>query len=421
MPWAQLSTEGQGSAALGRNRAGAPRPLDRWLAWLVQRQVAPAGVGVELWDGAHVPGSPSPPVGDLVVHDRRTLVGLATHPDLYFGEAYMAGGLDVRGPFEPVLEALSRLSAPEPTWRTRLMTAIARPTTLGDARRYVHEHYDLGNDFYSRWLDANMFYTCAYFAHPDQTLDAAQAGKADRVCRKLHLQKTDHVVDAGCGWGGFALHAARHVGCRVTAFNVSREQLEFARARAKREGLDQLVSFVDDDYRNITGQCDAFVSLGMLEHVGQRQFDDLARVLARVVRRHDGRGLLHFIGRDVPCPLNAWLRRRIFPGAYAPTLGEVTSRVLAPAGMSVVDVENLRLHYARTLAHWSERYEASVDAVRSELGTPFARAWSLYLAASQAAFASGWLQLYQVVFSPRESDPPWWTRDDALVTPERRA
>jgi len=420
MAWAQF-TEGRGATALGRDREVAPRSLDRWLASLVQQQVAPAGVGVKLWDGALVPGSPSRTLGDLVVHDRRTLLGLATNPDLCFGQAYTAGGLDVRGPFEPVLEALSRLSAPEPTWRTRLMTAIASPTTLGDARRHVHEHYDLGNDFYAGWLDANMFYTCAYFAQPDQTLEAAQAGKADRVCRKLHLQETDHVVDAGCGWGGFALHAARHVGCRVTAFNVSREQLEFARARARRDGLDHLVSFVDDDYRNITGPCDAFVSLGMLEHVGRRQFDDLARVLARAVRRHGGRGLLHFIGRDVPCPLNAWLRRRIFPGAYAPTLGEVTSDVLAPAGMSVADVENLRLHCARTLAHWSERYEASVGAVRTERGNQFARAWSLYLAGSQAAFASGWLQLYQVVFSPRESDPPWWTRDDALVTPERPA
>jgi cyclopropane-fatty-acyl-phospholipid synthase len=120
--------------------------------------------------------------------------------------------------------------------------------------------------------------------------------------------------------------------------------------------------------------------------------------------------LLHFIGRDVPRPLNPWIRRRIFPGAYTPTLAEVTARVLAPAGMSVVDVENLRLHYARTLSCWAERFAAARHEVRSQYGDEFARAWELYLAGSQAAFASGWMQLFQVVFAPRGSAPPSWTR-----------
>jgi len=135
-------------------------------------------------------------------------------------------------------------------------------------------------------------------------------------------------------------------------------------------------------------------------------------VLERVVTRHGGRGLLHFIGRDAPRPLNGWIRRRIFPGAYPPTIAEVASRVLAPAGMSIVDVVNLRLHYARTLACWSERFAAARDAVREKYGDEFPRAWELYLAGSQAAFATGWMQLFQVVFAPRESAPPSWTRDD---------
>jgi cyclopropane-fatty-acyl-phospholipid synthase len=198
----------------------------------------------------------------------------------------------------------------------------------------------------------------------------------------------------------------------VKAFNISREQITFARARARREGLSGQVEFIDDDYRNVNGCFDVFVSIGMLEHVGHRHFPTLAELLKRVLRRDGGRGLLHFIGRDVPRPLNAWIRRRIFPGGYTPTLGEVTSRVLAPAGMSVIDVENLRLHYARTLAHWSDRFTAANEQVRTAYGDNFRRAWELYLAGSQAAFATGWMQLFQIVFTARESAPPFWTRSD---------
>jgi cyclopropane-fatty-acyl-phospholipid synthase len=206
---------------------------------------------------------------------------------------------------------------------------------------------------------------------------------------------------------------ARHYGARVKAFNLSREQLAFARARASREGLTDRVEFIDDDYRNVSGRYDVFVSVGMLEHVGIRHFSSLASVLERTLRLDGGRGLLHFIGRDTPRPLNAWIRRRIFPGGYPPTLAEVTTRVLAPAGMSVVDVENLRLHYERTLAHWSGRFASVKEQTRAAYGPEFQRAWELYLAGSQAAFATGWMQLFQVVFAPRQSPPPSWTRDDA--------
>jgi cyclopropane-fatty-acyl-phospholipid synthase len=203
---------------------------------------------------------------------------------------------------------------------------------------------------------------------------------------------------------------AREYGVRVKAFNISREQIAYARERAAREGLSGLVEFIDDDYRNVSGRCDAFVSVGMLEHVGLRHFRSLADVLARVLPRESGRGLLHFIGRDIPRPLNAWIRRRIFPGAYPPTLSEVATRILGPAQMSIIDVENLRLHYARTLAHWGRRFAAIEDAVRVRYGDEFRRAWELYLAGSEAAFAVGSLQLFQVVFTPAEATPPYWTR-----------
>jgi cyclopropane-fatty-acyl-phospholipid synthase len=384
-------------------------PLDRWIAARVQQRLDRALVRLELWDGSAGAGRC---VGELVVRDRATLLGLALDPESSFGEAYAAGRLEIRGPLLAVLEALSTIAAPEAPLLDRLAARFAIPNSLRGARDNVQHHYDLGNAFYQRWLDGNLVYTCAYYADPQMSLEAAQHAKLDLVCRKLRLRAGDRVVEAGCGWGALALHMARHYGARVRAFNVSREQLTYARDRAVREGLAGQVEFIDDDYRNVSGQCDVFVSIGMLEHVGLRHFPSLAEVLKRSLRRDGGRGLLHFIGRNVPRPVNPWIRRRIFPGTYTPTLGEVGAQVLGPSDMSVLDVENLRLHYARTLAHWSERFAAARADVEAEYGPEFARAWELYLAGSEASFATGWLQLFQVLFAPRESAPPFWTRAD---------
>jgi cyclopropane-fatty-acyl-phospholipid synthase len=403
-------------------RTGAPvtvgrrtGTIDRWLAARIQRMIAPTAVRLELWDGTSPYRDPARPLGSLIIHDRRTLIGLALNPDLQFGESYMSGRLEVRGPLEPVVEALTRLSQPLPSWRARL--ALSLPNTQSASRRNVHTHYDLGNDFYRLWLDRHLVYTCAYYANAHMSLDEAQRAKLDLVCRKLRLRPGERVIEAGCGWGALALHMARYYGVRVRAFNVSAEQLAYARERAAEEGLTNQVEFIDDDYRNVGGQYDVFVSVGMLEHVGLRHLKSVAAVLRRTVRPDGGRGLLHFIGRDVPIPLNAWIRQRIFPGAYTPTLAEVARHTLAPAGMSIIDVENLRLHYARTLAHWGERFALAKDRVRAAYGDDFQRAWELYLAGSQAAFATGWMQLFQVLFVPRESPPPSWTRSDPYEIP----
>jgi len=416
--------DGAAGALDGADRGVSTTPrrstaFDRALAARVQQSIADSTVRLELWDRSS-PYDPSrPSIGDLVVHDRGTLIGLAVNPDLYFGEAYMAGRLDVRGGLEPVVEALTRTTPLPTSWRARIARALSVPNTLRTARDNVHHHYDLGNDFYQQWLDRELVYTCAYFERPNMSLDEAQEAKLDLVCRKLQLRPGHSVVEAGCGWGALALYMAKRYGVRVKAFNVSQEQLAFARERAAREGLTDRVEFIDDDYRNVRGTFDVFVSVGMLEHVGLTHFHSFSEVVRRSLRRDGGRGLLHFIGRDTPCALNAWIRRRIFPGGYTPTLSEVGSHILGPAGMSIVDVENLRLHYARTLELWAARFEASKDWARQSYGERFTRAWELYLAGSQAAFATGWMQLFQVVFTPRESAPPFTTRA-VLFDPKAR-
>jgi cyclopropane-fatty-acyl-phospholipid synthase len=170
------------------------------------------------------------------------------------------------------------------------------------------------------------------------------------------------------------------------------------------------VKFLEQDYRNLDTHCDAFVSVGMLEHVGRRSYEELAAVVRRCLDPVRGRGLLHFIGRDSPRPLNAWITERIFPGAYAPALGEVCEGVLVPAAQSVLDVENLRRHYELTLRHWRERYERAAADGRVGFDERFRRTWRLYLAGSEAAFRVGSLQLFQVTFAPHGACSTPWTR-----------
>lgn len=384
----------------GSGRADPLHAPGRWLARQLQATLAPAGIQLQLWDGRLLPAPPDA-IATLSVGDRRALVALVLFPDTAFGELYTSGRVTLQGDFGRIIERLTALERPTtPSLGERLALRVAPRNGFAGARRNVHHHYDLGNDFYAQWLDPQMVYTCAWYPNPAATLAEAQLAKLDLVCRKLRLLPGERVVEAGCGWGALALHMARHYGVTVRAYNISREQLRLARARAAEERLDHLVTFVEDDYRNVTGRYDAFVSLGMVEHVGRREFASLARTLARTVNPAHGRGLLHFIGRDHPRRLNGWVRRRIFPGAYPPTIAEITARVLEPADMSVLHVENLRLHYARTLADWRERFERVEASIGDAFGAPFYRAWRLYLAGSEAAFRTGWLQLFQVLFAP---------------------
>jgi cyclopropane-fatty-acyl-phospholipid synthase len=240
----------------------------------------------------------------------------------------------------------------------------------------------------------------------------------DHVSRKIWLQPGERVVEAGCGWGGLALHMARNYGVHVKAFNISREQVAFARERALREGLANLVEFIEDDYRNIRGRFDAFISVGMLEHVGVEHYKELGRVIQRAIGE-TGRGLLHFIGRNYDRPLSVWIKRRIFPGGHPPALRSVMD-IFEPQDFSVLDVENLRVHYARTLENWLERFDKSCDYVREQYGDRFARMWRLYLAGSVSGFRVGTLQLFQVVFVGRGCKSIPWSRSYLYEQTQRR-
>jgi cyclopropane-fatty-acyl-phospholipid synthase len=334
---------------------------------------------------------------------------LAIHPDLHFGDLYSAGRIEVRGNLLTLLEEAYRFTEKHGALGTLLARFRALAPDLSESKRNIHHHYDIGNDFYSLWLDCEARqYTCAYFADPAMTIEQAQQAKMHHVCRKLQLKAGESVVEAGSGWGGFALFMAENYGVRVRTFNISREQVAFARGWAKRRGLDHLVEFVEDDYRNMSGTYDAFVSIGMLEHVGVGNYEGLGQLMSKVIG-NNGRGLVHSIGRDRPAMLNAWIDKRIFPGAQPPTLRQMMD-MFEPNRLSVLDIENIRLHYAKTLEWWLQRYEENVDAVRAMFDETFVRAWRLYLTGSIAAFTLGKLQLYQVLYARSGANNVPWTR-----------
>jgi cyclopropane-fatty-acyl-phospholipid synthase len=356
-------------------------------------------IRVVLWNGAEVLGSDAPPVATVTIRHAATFARMLVRPEIAFGEGYASGAIDIEGDLVGFLEAFN---APEVRLGSLQRTAARlfnRPRSNGrrGSRENIHAHYDLGNDFYKLWLDERLVYTCAYYRTHDDSLEEAQRAKLEHVCRKLDLKPGERVLEVGCGWGALALYMAERYGVSVRAFNVSKEQVAHAREQARERSLEGRVEFVEGDYREATGAYDAFVSIGMLEHVGREHYDALGALVDRTLAR-DGRGLLHFIGRPRPCPLNPWVEAHIFPGAHIPSLREGLE-VLEPRDFSVLDVENLRFHYARTLEQWLERFERVAPDVERQFGAAFVRTWRLYLACSTSGFRGGSLELFQVLFA----------------------
>jgi cyclopropane-fatty-acyl-phospholipid synthase len=371
-----------------------------------------------LWTGERI-STVAAPVTHIHIADRGTLFGLVKDPHIRFGDAYSEGRITIEGDLVTFIETMYRAAPAQPkaarTLGSFLRRSRNRRNTLDGSRENIHHHYDISNDFYSLWLGDTMAYTCAYYPRPEATLDEAQYAKFEHVCRKLQLRAGETVVEAGFGWGGLALYMARKYGVKVRAFNISHEQVMYARERARREGFASQIEYVEDDYRSISGHFDAFVSVGMLEHVGVENYPTLGRVAHRVLGSN-GRGLIHSIGRNRPAALHPWITKRIFPGAYPPSLAEFM-QVFEPWDFSVLDVENLRLHYAQTLRHWLELYDTNAAKVRAMFDAKFERMWRLYLAGSIAGFTTGALQLFQVVFAPKSNHNVPMTRTHLYATP----
>lgn len=326
------------------------------------------------------------------------------NPELYVGEAYMDGQLVIE---EGSLRDFLTLFADNRTsFRgqphqklvrgiTKKLKRFLQRNSVKKSQENVRHHYDLSNEFYKLWLDRDMLYSCAYFASPNDTLEQAQQNKLRHIAAKLDLKPGQRVLDIGCGWGGMALYLAKVCDVEVLGITLSTEQLAFAREEAKRRGLDKTTTFELMDYRQVQGHFDRIVSVGMFEHVGVAQFDTYFGKIKELLT-DDGLALLHSIGRKGgPGQTGAWVRRYIFPGGYSPALSE-TLQSIERTGLWVTDIEILRLHYAKTLRMWEERFQSHRSAIAEMMDERFCRMWEFYLIASELAFSHGKHMNFQI-------------------------
>lgn len=290
---------------------------------------------------------------------------------------------------------------------------LRRSNTVANSRRNISEHYDLGNEFYSLWLDASMTYSCAKFEQPDQKFEEAQNAKYEALCQKLRLKPTDHVLEIGCGWGGFGTYAAKTYGCRVTGVTISEEQARYARERVKREKIEDRFEILIQDYRHIEGRFDKIVSIEMIEAVGD-QFHHAFFAKCHEVLKPDGILALQMI----TVPDNRyksltkgvdWIQKTIFPGSLLMSIGRVNEVLLKTSDLFLHDLEDFGAFYVRTLSNWHDRFNAAKDSLQ-KLGfdEPFVRTWNYYLKYCEAGFATRNISVVQAVYT-RPNNPALMT------------
>ncbi len=374
---------------------------------------------LQLWDGKEIDLGPNPTV-TMTVKDP-SLVSLLSRPNLdTLGTAYVEGRLDLAGPILEVIRVGDALSEALAGKEDELAPERQAHDKATDAAA-ISYHYDLSNDFYALWLDRDMVYSCAYFPTGTEDLDSAQQAKLHHLCRKLRLKAGEYLLDVGCGWGGLARFAAREYGARVFGITLSREQLALGRARVKAEGLKGQVELNLLDYRDLPqdGRFDKVVSVGMFEHVGHANLPVYCQRLFGAVRdgglvMNHGITARHPDGRPVGRGAGDFIDRYVFPHGELPHLSTMVTE-LSLAGMEVVDVESLRLHYARTLEFWSTNLEANMAKAAKLVPEQALRIWRLYLAGCAHAFQKGWINLHQILATKPRADGSHelpWSRAD---------
>jgi cyclopropane-fatty-acyl-phospholipid synthase len=367
---------------------------------------------VDMPGGPAIFGDGTGPDLAIKIADRSALWALLVNPVLKFGELYMDHRIEVtRGSIRDILFLGSRniLHSGAMDW-TRILdhlrafaTKLDLGNTLTRSRANVAHHYDLDRRLYALFLDQDWQYSCAYFEHPDDSLDTAQLAKKRHIAAKLLIEPGHRVLDIGSGWGGMALYLAQFTGATVTGITLSQEQLTVARARA--QALPGQVSFELEDYRHTEGRYDRVVSVGMLEHTGLKNYETYFRRVADLLNDR-GVALIHTIGRSLgPAPTNAWLLKYIFPGGYIPALSELTPAIEA-AGLFITDIETLRLHYAETIQIWSENFAAHREQARGLYGERFCRMWEFYLAGAESAFREEKEVVFQIQLAKKVDTVP---------------
>jgi cyclopropane-fatty-acyl-phospholipid synthase len=378
----------------------------------------PGGRALNLGDGTGTPVI-------VAIATHRWLARIAADPSMGVGEAYMDGGLLLeQGSMADLVDLIGRNAKYRPLkragplarwWLDRRLQANARRA----ARRNVAHHYDLSVDFYRRFLDPDMQYSCAYFAHPGASLEEAQVAKKRHLAAKLLLEAGQKVLDIGCGWGGLGLSLAKAADVEVHGVTLSTEQLATAQRRAEAAGLSNRARFSLTDYRDVEGPYDRIISVGMFEHVGRLNYQAYFDQVAKLLPEH-GVAVIHSIGRaEGPAFTQPWIAKYIFPGGYIPALSEVLPCV-ERAGLIVTDIEILRLHYAETLKAWRARFEANRAEIERIYDARFCRMWEFYLCISEMAFRYRGHFVFQLQLAKRVDAVPI-TRDYIAETEDKIA
>lgn len=356
--------------------------------------LASAGIGVDGQDA-----------WDVTIHDERVWARLLRDGTLGAGEAYVGGWWDSRALDETIhrLQAVKVVDALRDNWRMVPQLLKARVLNLQSPRRAFDNgqyHYDIGNDLYEAMLDRRLLYTCALWSTGARTLDEAQEAKLELVCKKIGLRAGMRVLDLGCGWGGFAAYAAERHGVEVVGLTVSHEQVRFAKERYAHLPVDIRL----DDYRHASGSYDAVVSIGLMEHVGPKNYRGYMELVDRCLAP-GGVAFIHTIaGNRARAHIDPWFDKYVFPGSALPSLGQL---VLAMEGIFIPeDVHNLGEDYDRTLMVWFERFDAAWPHLRARYDERFYRLWKFYLLASAGSFRARAQQLFQIVMTRRGTPAP---------------
>lgn len=326
------------------------------------------------------------------------LTKLASSTSLALGEAYMDGTLEIEGDLYGALDQFLGQMGKFSTNRKRLRRLLQTATSKKNQKKEVKSHYDIGNDFYKLWLDETMSYSCAYFRSEEDTLYEAQQNKVDYILKKLSLEEGMSLLDIGCGWGYLLIRAAKQYHVRGTGITLSEEQYHEFKKRIAEEGLEGQLTVLLMDYRDLPQSgldFDRAVSVGMVEHVGRENYQLFVDCVNQVLKP-GGVFLLHFISGLKEYSGDPWIKKYIFPGGMVPSLREMIA-CLSEDNFHTLDVENLRLHYNRTLRLWLENFETHREEVEQMFDKRFARMWELYLGSCAATFHNGIIDLHQIL------------------------
>ncbi|SOB75280.1 cyclopropane-fatty-acyl-phospholipid synthase [Marinobacter sp. LV10R510-11A] len=349
---------------------------------------------------------------ELIVHDQSTWRDLLTGGSVGAAEAYVAGdwsspdlvallrfftrNIDRMNEFEDKFSWITKPALKGLHWLNR--------NTKDGSRKNISAHYDLGNDLFETFLDPTMMYSSAIYPSAESTLEEAAVHKLDTICQKLDLQPGDLVIEIGTGWGGFAIHAAKHYGCHVTTTTISKEQLELAQERVRAEGLEDSITLLFDDYRDLAGQFDKLVSIEMIEAVGP-QFLDSYFSQINALLKPDGLALVQAINMPEQRYQRAlknvdFIQRFIFPGSFIPSFGAILESVRNESNLVLTHSEDTGFHYARTLRDWCDRFMANREQLESMgYDQAFRKLWHFYFAYCEAGFRERAIGVSQLVFA----------------------